>query len=184
MKGRIRRSVLGVLIAAVSLAAAGAAFGTIGKGLTAPALFLKDAAGKSYDLSAEKRRPMTILYFFDADSRPSLEGLLTLNQVAKGSKGGGLTVWAITTSAREKANGFARKAGVSFPVLIDEGGKVSDAYGARVILPSVCVVGPGGTVLDSFQGGGKATEAMLVRVAERSLQRKENALASALGDRS
>jgi tetratricopeptide (TPR) repeat protein len=182
MKGRFRSSALGVVIAAVTLAVAGGASGTIGPGLTAPALSLKDTAGKSYDLSASKRRPMTILYFFDADSRPSLEGLLTLNQVARRSKGGDLTVWAITMSAREKASGFARKAGVTFPVLIDEGGKVSDAYLARQVLPSVCVVGPGGKVLDSFQGGGKATEAMLVRVAERSLQRKETALASAIGE--
>lgn len=182
MKSRMLRCVLGVVIAAGYLAVSGAASGTIGPGLTAPALLLKDAAGKRYDLSASNRRPMTILYFFDADSRPSLEGLLTLNRVAKGAKAGGLTVWAITMSEKEKASGFARKAGVTFPVLIDVGGKVSEAYRARQVLPSVCVVGPGGKVLDSFQGGGKATEAMLVRVAERSLQRKETALAIALGD--
>ena len=182
MKCRMRRSMLGGVIAAGILAAAGTAFGTIGPGLEAPAMSLTDTAGKRYDLSASKRQPMTILYFFDADSRPSLEGLLTLNQVAKGSKPGGLTVWAITMSSKEKASGFARKAGVTFPVLIDEGGRVSDAYRARQVLPSVCVVGPAGKVMDSFQGGGKATEAMLVRVAERSLQRKEMALASAIGD--
>ena len=182
MKARRRMPVLRGVLVAGYLAVAAAASGTIGPGVPAPALSLKDAAGKSYDLSASKRRPMTVLYFFDADSRPSLEGLLTLNEVAKRSKPGDLTVWAITTSAKQKAAGFARKAGVTFPVLIDEDGKVSDAYRARQVLPSVCVVGPGGTVLDSFQGGGKATEAMLVRVAERSLQRKETALASAIGD--
>ncbi|MFA6147137.1 MAG: tetratricopeptide repeat protein [bacterium] len=182
MKDRIRRSVFGVMIAAASLAVAVAALGAIGPGTAAPTLVLKDTGGKSYDLSSSKRRPMTILYFFDADSRPSLEGLLTLNQVAKRSKSGDLTVWAITTSPGEKASGFARKAGVTFPVLIDVGGKVSDAYRARQVLPSVCVVGPAGKILDSFQGGGKATESMLVRVAERSLQRKETALASAIGD--
>ncbi|HQU34224.1 MAG TPA: redoxin domain-containing protein, partial [Thermoanaerobaculaceae bacterium] len=135
------RRVLGVVTAAGYLAVSGAASGTIGPGLTAPALLLKDAAGKRYDLSASNRRPMTILYFFDADSRPSLEGLLTLNRVAKGAKAGGLTVWAITMSEKEKASGFARKAGVTFPVLIDVGGKVSEAYRARQVLPSVCVVG-------------------------------------------
>ncbi len=182
MKWRMRSSVLGIGIAAGFLAVAGTASGTIGTGLEAPALLLKDTAGRSYELSGSKRSPMTILYFFDADSRPSLEGLLTLNQVAKRSKPGGLTVWAITTSTKEKASGFARKAGVTFPVLIDEGGRVSDAYRARQVLPSVCVVGPAGKVMDSFQGGGKATEAMLVRIAERSLQRKETALAAAIGE--
>lgn len=182
MKSRKRGSLPGILVAAGYLAVAGTAFGTVGPGLAAPALSLNDTAGKSYDLSSSKHRPMTILYFFDADSRPSLEGLLTLNQVAKGSKAGDLAVWAITTSAKEKASGFARKAGVTFPVLIDVDGKVSEAYRARQVLPSVCVVGPAGKVLDSFQGGGKGTEAMLVRIAERFLQRKEPALARAIGE--
>ncbi|GAB4229418.1 MAG: hypothetical protein OHK0028_03540 [Deltaproteobacteria bacterium] len=182
MNGRLRCSIPGVVIAAGFLALAGAAYGAIGPGVPAPALSLKDTSGKLHELSVSKRRPMTILYFFDADSRPSLEGLLTLSQVAKRSKSSGLAVWAITTSAREKASGFARKAGLTFPVLLDEGGTVSDAYRARQVLPSVCVVGPAGKVLDSFQGGGKATEAMLVRVAERSLQRKETVLAGAIGD--
>jgi len=181
MRDRARGWMCGALFAACGLAA-GAAFGAVGAGLQAPALQLRDTAGKVHDLSATKRPPMTILYFFDADSRPSLEGLLTLNQVVKKSKGGGMAVWAITASSKEKASGFARKAGVTFPVLIDEGGKVSEAYRARQVLPTVCVVGPGGRILDSFQGGGKATEAMLVRVAERSMQRKETALASAIGE--
>lgn len=182
MRGRGCGWMCGVLFAACTLALAGAAFGAIGAGLTAPPLHLRDTAGKVHELSAGKRPPMTILYFFDADSRPSLEGLLTLNQVMKKSKGGGMAVWAITASVKEKASGFARKAGVTFPVLIDEGGKVSEAYRARQVLPTVCVVGPGGKILDSFQGGGKATEAMLVRVAERSMQRKETALAGAIGE--
>ena len=100
MKARRRMPVLRGVLVAGYLAVAAAASGTIGPGVAAPALSLKDAAGKSYDLSASKRRPMTVLYFFDADSRPSLEGLLTLNEVAKRSKPGDLTVWAITTSAK------------------------------------------------------------------------------------
>ncbi len=182
MRVRAKTFALHALIPVLSLLAAGSAFGKAGPGTVAPGISLTDTAGKRFDLSGSKRRPMTVLYFFDADSRPSLEGLLTLNRVAQRSKSSGMAVWAITVSPREKASGFARKAGLNFPVLIDEGGKVSDAYGARQVLPSVCVVGPTGNVLDTFQGGGKATEAMLVRVAERSLQRKDPVLAGDIGD--
>jgi Tfp pilus assembly protein PilF len=36
--------------------------------------------------------------------------------------------------------------------------------------------------MDYFQGGGKTTETMLVRLAERELQRKQTRLARALSD--
>ena len=39
---------------------------------------LKDAKGTPYVLSSMKDRQMTVLYFFDAASRPSQEGLRVL----------------------------------------------------------------------------------------------------------
>lgn len=176
------RRAAALLAAGFILGVWGAAFGALGVGEQAPPLSLLDTSGKTHTLAAGKGRPMTILYFFDVDSRPSLEGLLTLNDVAKRTKGGNLAVLAVTASGAGKAAGFARKAALSFPVLLDEGGRVAEAYRARQVLPTVCVVGPDGRILDSFQGGGKATEAMLVRVAERSLQRKETVLAGAIGE--
>ena len=152
MKGRMRRSVLGVVIAAGYLAVAGAAFGTIGPGLAAPALFLKDTAGKSYDLSASNRRPMTILYFFDADSRPSLEGLLTLNQVAKGFKGrrpDGLGDHHVRQGEGVRLCAEGRG---DVPRPDRRGRKGERCVQCAPGSSSVCVVGPGGKVLDSFPG--------------------------------
>ena len=68
-------------------------------GQTAPGFSLKDTGGKAYDLSSMTTQPMAILYFFDADSRPSQEGLLSLDKLTKRFKGQELVVWGITTSA-------------------------------------------------------------------------------------
>lgn len=151
----------------------------IAPGQQAPTFSLLDLKGKSHDLAQMKTSPMIILYFFDADSRPSQEGLLSLNQMALKYREAHLVVWAITVSAPEKAMQFADKANLAFPVLLDKG-KVSQLYQAQAVLPTVWVIGPGLKVLDYFQGGGKTTEIMLVRVAERKLQQKQTMVAKAI----
>jgi tetratricopeptide (TPR) repeat protein len=156
-------------------------YGQLSSGQMAPVFSLKDLKGQAYDLSQMKERPMIILYFFDVDSRPSQEGLLSLNQLAKQYKGTDLIVWAITLSPKEKVTKFVESSGLGFPVLQDLS-KVSDLYQARQILPTVCTIGPSLKVLDYFQGGGKTTEIMLVRLAERQLQRKQTMLAKAISD--
>jgi tetratricopeptide (TPR) repeat protein/peroxiredoxin len=169
----VLEAILGILIHGVAFAQ------IITSGQKAPVFSLKDAKGQSYDLSAMKDRPMIIFYFFDVGSRPSQEGLLSLNYLAKQHKEADLMVWAITLSPRKETAAFAAGAGLTFPVLYDDRG-VSDRYQARIVLPTVCIVGPGLAVLDYFQGGGKTTEAMLVRLAERELQRRQTALAKAI----
>lgn len=156
-------------------------FGQLSSGQIGPAFSLKDLKGRTYDLAQMKDRPMIILYFFDVESRPSQEGLLSLNQLARQHKGTDLIVWAITLSPKEPVTKFVESSGLGFPVLLDLS-KTSDLYQARQILPTVCTIGPGLKVLDYFQGGGKTTETMLVRLAERQLQRKQTVLAKAISD--
>ncbi len=170
--------IVGILFLVFSLTMS---HGQMAPGQIAPSFSLKDLKGQSYDLSAMKDRPMMILYFFDVDSRPSQEGLLSLHQLAKQHKDTEMTVWAITLSTKEKTLKFIETTGITFPVLLDTA-KVSDLYRARQVLPTVCVLGPGLKTLDYFQGGGKTTETMLVRVAERELQRKQTRLAKAISD--
>jgi tetratricopeptide (TPR) repeat protein len=154
-------------------------YGQIASGQSAPLFSLKDTAGQSHDLAQMKKRPMVILYFFDAQSRPSQEGILSLNQLARQYKGYDLTTLAITLSPKEKIDLFRKQAALGFPILQDTSG-VSDLYQARMILPTVCIIGPGLRILDYFQGGGKTTEKMLVRLAERELQRKHTTIAKAI----
>ncbi len=147
----------------------------------APLFALKDVNGKTYDLAAMKDHPMIILYFFSVDSRPSQEGLLNLNQLAVKYKQSDLKVICITRASGEKAEQFIRNTGTAFPVLLDES-NVSALYQANLILPTICIVGPELKVLDFFQGGGKTTDIMLARLAERKLQQKQVVLARALSE--
>ena len=168
-----------ILIFGVLLWGMEVSYGQITSGQSAPLFSLKDIEGQSHDLAQMKKRPMVILYFFDAESRPSQEGILSLNQLAKQYKGYDLTTLAITLSQREKIDLFRKQTDLGFPILQDKSG-ASDLYQARMILPTVCIIGPGLRILDYFQGGGKTTEVMLVRLAERELQRKNTTMAKAI----
>lgn len=153
-------------------------YGKIVSGKGAPVFSLRDSKGQTYDLSQMKTRPM-ILYFFNAESRPSQEGLINLNRDAGLFKSANRTVWAITLSPREKVAQFVSRTNLVFPVLLDTSG-ASDLYQARKVLPTVYILGPGLKVMDTFQGGGKSTEVMLVGVAKRELQWKQTKLAKAI----
>ena len=178
MEVRIRRWRVALLVFAALVCGSVTAFGQISPGQTAPVFALRDMNGKSHDLSGVRQRPLTILYFFDVASRPSQEGLFSLNQLAKQHKGG-LIVWALTQSPKDKVAAFASGAGLVFPIL-PANAQVMGLYQSQKILPTVCIIGPGLRVLDYFQGGGKATEAMLVRLAERELQSRQTKLAKAI----
>ena len=142
---------------------------------------LTDMEGKVHTLSDLHEKSLMMLYFFDADSRPSQEGLLNIYHLSEKYSKADLTVWAITLSDRNEISKFVKNTGIKSPVLIDDA-DVSALYNAEIILPTVCILGPDFQVLDYFQGGGKTTEAMLVRVAERELQRKNTMLAKAISN--
>jgi len=150
-------------------------------GQEAPVFSLKDINDIQYDLSLMKERPMVILYFFNTDLKSSQEGLITLNQLSREYKGEDLTIWAITLSPKKKISDFLKSTAIDFPLLLDSS-NTSAIYKAGKILPSVCIIGPGLKVLDYFQGDGKTTEKMLVRVAERKLQQKQTAIAKAISE--
>ena len=154
-------------------------YGALQTGSQAPVFTLKDANGKAYPLSSLQRKSMTILYFFDPDSRPSIEGLLSLDQLAQKYRDADLAVWAITGSSKNKVDAFNQKTRTVFPVLLDTG-KVGAMYDAQRVLPTVCILGPELKMLDFFQGGGKPTQEMLHRLAERNLKRKKPAIARAI----
>ena len=170
-----------VVVMLAVLLYAGNGYCQFAQGAAAPVFSLKDTKGQNYDLAKATDQQLTILYFFAVDSRPSQEGLLSLNELARQNPAAGLKVWAISMSSPEKIRQFAGQTGLTFPLLTDKG-QVSDLYKARMVLPAVCIVGPGLKVLDYFQGGGKTTEAMLTRLAERELQRKQTQMARTISD--
>jgi tetratricopeptide (TPR) repeat protein/peroxiredoxin len=158
-----------------------ASYGQLPSGQVAPLFSLQDLKGQTYDLSQMKEKPMILLYFFEVESRPSQEGLLTLNELTKLFKEEQLTVWAITPSPKNKVTNFVKNSGLNFSVLLDTSKKVSHLYSpSLLIFPNVYTLGPGLKVIDSFQGNKRTTETMLVRLSERNLQRKKTEVAKAI----
>ena len=153
--------------------------GRLKSGQTAPLFALKDLNNQSYELSAMKDLPMLVLYFFDVASKSSQEGLFHLDALAKKFKEANLSVWGITRADKNRVKSFIETTSLSFPILFDTG-KVSEIYSAKLILPTVCIIGPDLLLLDYFQGGGKATQDMLVTLAERTLHNRKSELAKAI----
>ncbi len=167
------------LMMILGLISAPGAFARLKSGDKAPLFSAKDINGKNFNLGKMEKSPMTILYFFDAQSKSSQEGILTLDKLQKKYKDADMNVLALTASPKEKALEFVNKTGICFPVIMDNKG-ISDTYNARLILPTIYILGPSLKIMDYFQGGGKSTEIMLVRLAERNLQRKKIHIAKAI----
>ena len=139
---------------AVLMITTGPVYGQINSGETAPLFALEDVNGKRHNLAAMKSQPMIILYFFDVESRPSQEGLFSLDQLTQQYKGSDLLVWGITRSPKKKVTAFIDRTKTRFPVLLDTS-NVSEIYQAQIILPTICILGPELKVLDYIQGGGQ-----------------------------
>jgi tetratricopeptide (TPR) repeat protein/peroxiredoxin len=154
-------------------------FAQPGIGSKAPSFSLADLDGKKHQLSDYKEK-ITIIYFFDAESRSCQKGLGSIDQLVRKFPDGGLLTVGISSSPVAKIKKFRSQLKPSFPVLVDPG-KVSDLYAARMILPTVYILDSGLKVLDVIQGGGKSTEVMLTRLAERELLRKKTMVAKAIG---
>lgn len=171
------RKILTILTAA-AIAAAGpstAAESRLSAGEPAPDFSLAALDGRTHALSMLKGRPLSILFFFDPGSRPSQEGLVSLDRLARRHAREALTVWAITRAPREKAAQFAAHHRIETPILLDHA-EVSEGYRARLVLPTACILGPDLRVVDFIQGGGTSTEILLTRLAERSLERRQLAV--------
>ena len=150
------------------------------KGKPAPSFGLNDVKGNHYDVDKLESHPVLILYFFDAASRTSQEGLLNLNEWVARYKQADLQAWGITRSSESNVNDLVAQSNFSIPILMDQS-NVSDLYNARLILPTVCIIGPQKKVIDLVQGGGKSNEIMLTRLAEVQLQRKQSQVAEKMG---
>jgi tetratricopeptide (TPR) repeat protein len=159
------------------LSGVSAAAGLVGS--PAPDFTLESLDGSAHRLASLKDRPMVMLYFFDAASKPSHSGLTVLDRLCAKYGHSDLVVWAITRSSREQIEHFTAQAPMGFPVLMDTGA-VSASYRADRILPTTCILGPELKVLDLLQGGGKSAEVMLQRLAQRSLQQRKVAFARAV----
>ncbi|MDH3347839.1 MAG: tetratricopeptide repeat protein, partial [Desulfobulbaceae bacterium] len=148
-------------------------------GALSPDFTLKDGYGQQRSLAKMSNHQLIVLYFFSLDSKSSIEGLLTLGALHKQYQQTDLVVWGITQADKQAVSKFIMTNGTTFPILPDDG-KVSGLYSADIILPVTCIIGPDMKIIDYLQGGGRGTEKMLLRLAQRELQRNQPLFAQAL----
>lgn len=143
---------------------------------------LKDVNGKHYELSMLTESLMTILLFFDLDSKPSISVLQFLDKLAKHYDDVDFKVWAIVQSSEENVKKFIAQYQLAIPILIDRDAAVSELYDAARILPAACTIGPQLRVLDVLYGGGETAAIMMTRLAQIQLQRNRATFAQAVSD--
>ncbi|MFQ5543579.1 MAG: peroxiredoxin family protein [Nitrospiria bacterium] len=114
---------------------------------------VKSLSGKNIKLS-EQRGRVVILNFWATWCTPCKKELPYFNDLYGKYKTVGLEILGVnidktTAEARRMSNAFA----ISFPVLLDPSGKVSDLYGIRS-MPTTYVIGKGGMVRHIHWGFG------------------------------
>lgn len=171
--------IIGVVLGLLCLAGPPSALSQITIGETAPDFTLQDLNGSIHPLADIKPRGLIVLYFFDTESRASLEGLEYLTFLKKKYQAADLVVWGITRGDTAQITQFIKSHKPGFPILHDSQ-DVSQLYEAQFILPTVCIIGPELKILEYIQGGGETTEQMLTALAEKTLQRNDTVLAKAI----
>jgi len=100
-----------------------------GKGAQAPDFALTSTAGRTVTLSDYKDKKDIIIMFWKTNGLYCPFELNNLKERYPGLQKEGFEVLAVNKKeASVKVKSFAEKEGLPFPVLLDEGGKVCDAY--------------------------------------------------------
>ena len=95
---------------------------------TAPSFTLTDVSGETVSLNGFRGK-IVFLIFWAAWCAPCREELPELDRLYKKHKNEGFEVIAVSVDASESdVENFLRKFPISFPVLLDKRGTVSDAY--------------------------------------------------------
>jgi peroxiredoxin len=125
--------------------------GPLPVGKKAPAFELKGEDGSPRAFKAQSGDSLVLLTFYK-DTCPVCQFTLPfLERIYQGIKGK-LTFWAVSQDDAQKAKGFARDYGLSFPQAIDKPGyPVSNAYGISTV-PTTFLIEPGGKILKVIEG--------------------------------
>ena len=119
-------------------------------GEPAPDFTLSGVPPGAYHL-ADQRGKVVVLAFYPGDFTPvCLRQLQHYEDQRERLVSTGATLWAISTDTLELHERMAKSYALSFPLLADEGGKVSAQYGVRGMLGSsrrsVFIVDPEGVI--------------------------------------
>ena len=127
----------------------------------APEVVLPDASGNVHSL-ADQRGQWTILYFYPKDDTPGCTvEACEFRDANETILARGAEVWGISPQGAGSKHAFRDKYGLQFPLLIDEGHAVAEAYGSWVekqnygktywgIARTTFLIGPDGRIVKSW----------------------------------
>src|SRR3979411_1237482 len=100
----------------------------------APDFTLNGVSAGAYHL-ADQRGRVVVLAFYPGDFTPvCLRQLQHYEAQRQKLVATGATLWAISTDGLEKHERMAKSYALSFPLLSDGGGQISQAYGVRSLM--------------------------------------------------
>ena len=109
---------------ACSLFSAG---GRLQIGQSAPDFQLTSSQGNDYTLSDYQGHPV-LLNFWATWCGPCVEEMPQLQRVFEANRASGLVVFAVSSEALDQIAEFGADHDLSFPLLVDEGGRISNQY--------------------------------------------------------
>jgi peroxiredoxin len=134
----------------------------------APEFSLADLQGRVIDARNLRGKPLIVLFFFDIQSRPSLDCLAKVDRLARRHPSV-LTVYGISPSPPDLIKSYFASHGITIPVLHDPSG-VRRLYDAKQILPVGCLIDREFKVVSYYQGGGGGFGRAIIDQAEREVQ--------------
>jgi peroxiredoxin Q/BCP len=107
------------------------AIGQAAPDFTLPGVMLTEGetARADYTLSEERGNPLVLAFYPGDDTTVCTRQLCSYTSELEEFTNFGATVWAISPQGLDSHEQFARKYGLAFPLLADEGLKVSRQYG-------------------------------------------------------
>jgi thioredoxin-dependent peroxiredoxin len=88
-----------------------------------------EAVQGEYSLAAQRGKPIVLAFYPGDSTAVCTKQLCSYTSGLESFTGAGATVWAISPQGLGSHEQFARKYGLAFPLLADEGLAVSRAYG-------------------------------------------------------
>lgn len=126
-------------------------FGGLNAGQQAPDFSLNDLKGNVVHLSDYHGQPI-MLTFWSPDCHSCLEELPALQSLTKNPNSNFILLTVVSNTPREKLGAFVHKQQLSFPVLVDEQGKISEIYKVRAI-PFSYLINLDGVIQQKVIGG-------------------------------
>lgn len=137
-------------------------------GAQAPAFTLSDAArGERHSLSKALQHGPVIIGIYKSSCAASKTYFPFLEKIYQAYPRDRLTVWGIAQDSSNISRSFARRIGVTFPILIDENHYATSRDYGIMATPTVFLIDPSGTVVWQAMGFQKPVmEDLSVRTAE------------------